>query len=471
MNALFRKQKSMFALFKTIGNYNLNSRFISYKGVNYTPLIMPKLSPTATESKVDEWLVKEGDFVEAGDSYCNVETDKASVSYDAIEGGFVAKIFESSEKVPINSLIGVLVENEEDVAPFKTFKMSDYKTDSQDGVEKTEGEKVTDEVEESVPTIEMPETTKNEAPETIKNEVTQKKSERVKATPFAVKLAEEHGVDLKEARGTGILGAITKDDVLKMVETRSGFAKTEKIEKSKKREEPLQDADFEDQPLSAMRETIAARLLESKTTIPHFDVSMKVCMDKILEHRKKLNEIEGIKISVNDLIIKASALALKKVPQVNCEWKRTFIRTYKNVDVSVAVSTEKGLLTPIIKNANYKGLSEISSEMKALALKARENKLKPSEFIGGTFTISNLGMFGVSSFSAIINPPQSAILAVSSPQEEVYLVQKDGSNEVKTRKMMTVNLACDHRTIDGAKAAEWLMEFKKLIENPLTMLL
>ncbi|MES1921376.1 hypothetical protein MHBO_002910 [Bonamia ostreae] len=357
-------KKKMFCL------RNFSARFASYKGVDYTPSIMPKLSPTATESKVEEWLVSEGDFIEPGDSYCNVETDKASVSHDAQEEGYIAKIFKSDEKVAINSIIGIQVENESDVAAFKDFALdehSDAPNQQETGTkEESKPEKTKDENELAIKV------------EDKKNVAQSEKPERILATPFAKKLAAQNDINLLKTNvaPSGLGGVFIEKDVRNLIKrpaAKSASSKTAIEDESQNL--------FTDVPLTAMRETIAKRLLESKQTIPHFNVEQTCNMERLITLRKKLNEIDGVKISINDFVLKASALALRKVPEVNSSWQHKFIRTYRYADVSVAVSTPTGLLTPIVKRTCCKGLDEISKEVRSLAAQAKEGSLKPAQFV------------------------------------------------------------------------------------------
>lgn len=302
---------------------------------------------------------------------------------------------------------------------------------------------------------------------------------RVFASPLAKKLAADKGIDLAQVSGSGPEGRITRKDIESFVPAKAAPAVAAAPTPAAAPSAPTPAAvpaapagTFTDIPISNIRKVIAQRLMQSKQTIPHYYLSLDVNMDQVLELRKELNEevkAQNIKLSVNDFIIKASALACLKVPECNSSWLDTVIRQNHVVDVSVAVSTASGLITPIVFNAHTKGLAAISSDVSALAAKARDGKLQPHEFQGGTFTISNLGMFGIKNFSAIINPPQACILAVGGSEKR--LMPADNEKGFDVASMMSVTLSCDHRVVDGAVGAQWLAEFRKFLEKPVTMLL
>lgn len=286
---------------------------------------------------------------------------------------------------------------------------------------------------------------------------------RIFASPLAKRLAAEQGISLAQVPGgSGPGGRIVAQDLASALAAPRAAAAAGGVATK-----------YEDISLSSMRQTIAKRLLQSKQTIPHYYLTVDIKMDAVFKLRAEFNKMmekEGTKISVNDFVIKATALAAKKVPAANSSWQETFIREYKSVDVSMAVSTPEGLITPIVFGAEKKGLAQISQETRSLAAKAREKKLQPHEFQGGTITVSNLGMFGVKNFSAIINPPQACILAVGST-EDALVPDEDSSTGYRTVKMMSVTLSCDHRVVDGAVGAQWLQHFKHLLESPHLMLL
>ena len=410
-------------------------------------LKMPALSPTMTEGTIVKWLKKEGEKVKAGETMFEVETDKATVGYEVQDDIYIAKILvqEGTTKIALGQPVAILVSKADRLAAFK-----DYSATS-----------------ENKP---APVTAKTPAPEEVKHQEPTK-HEQVQASndpsrkfisPLAKNLAKEHNIDYKNISGTGPNGRVIKDDILGAASSKGPSIVPPPEQK------PVEDrAGYKDVPHTSMRAVTASRLLESKQKIPHFYLSIDCRMDKLLSFRKLLNDIGEVKVSVNDLVIKASALALLKVPEVNSSWTDQAIRTYKNVDISIAVQTPKGLITPIIKNAHIKRIGEIAKEAKDLASLAKEGKLKPEQFIGGTFTISNLGMFGIKEFSAIINPPQAAILAVGASEGRVV----PSGDTFKVENFMSVTLSSDHRVVDGAIGANWLKTFKRYIEEPYTMLL
>jgi pyruvate dehydrogenase E2 component (dihydrolipoamide acetyltransferase) len=301
----------------------------------------------------------------------------------------------------------------------------------------------------------------------------------VLASPAARKLAAEKGIDLSQVKGTGLDGVIVRADIEEFQAPEPSKAAPSEpsaptAATAPGAAAPLESGDYTDIPHSQIRKITASRLLQSKQTIPHYYLSTDVRVDKLLELRAKLNKAQeasgGKKISLNDFVIKASALALKKVPAANSSWTEEYIRQYKNIDISVAVQTDNGLMVPVVKDADKKGLGTISENVKVLAEKARANKLSPAEFQGGTFTISNLGMYGIKQFCAIINPPQAAILAVGTTEKRV-LPPGPGEETYGNGTYMTVTLSCDHRIIDGAMGAEWMGAFKSYVEDPITMIL
>lgn len=400
-----------------------------------------------------KWHKEVGDEVAPGDILAEVETDKASVDFEMQEDGYVAKLLveEGAQDIALGELVAILVENEEDIAAFK-----DYTGEDDSGASDAPAEPAAP-AQTPEPAQAPPQPAATPAPTPVATPAQTSSGDRVIASPYARKLAGEDGIDLSSVQGTGPGGRIVAADL-------DGASQAQTLVSSA----PATEA-FEDIPLTQMRKVIASRLSESKDTIPHYYVSIESEVDNLLELRAKLNSHSETKISVNDFIIKASALASLKVPQTNSSWQGDFIRQYTNVDTSVAVSTDKGLITPIIRSANLKGLETISSEMKDLAGRARENKLKLDEFQGGTFSVSNLGMFGVSHFAAIVNPPQACILAVGGSQQRV--LPGEGENQYRTANVLTVTLSSDHRVVDGAEAAVWGQHFKKYIENPELMLL
>ncbi len=411
-------------------------------------ILMPALSPTMKEGNLAKWNKKEGDKIKAGDVIAEIETDKATMEVEAVDEGILGKILvkEGTENVAVNSAIALILEEGEDKKSLENYKTTTAKAE-------TKAEEPKAKAEEPKPT-----TPSTRAPE-------HSSTEKTKASPLAKRLAKEEGVSLAQITGTGPHGRIVKDDILNFA--KSGGSRTGMVRRNPQ--------EFYAVKNNNIRKVIAKRLLESKQNVPHFYLSCELNIDKLLELRATLNEAApkdenfnpSYKVSVNDLIIKACALALKKVPEANSSWTDDAVLIYNNIDISVAVAIDGGLITPIIKNADQKSIPAISGEMKQLAKKAKEGKLQPEEFQGGTFSISNLGMFGIDNFSAIVNPPQSCILAVGQGVEKAIV--KHG--KIVTAHMMNVSLSSDHRSVDGAVGAEYLKALRHFIENPILMLL
>lgn len=423
-------------------------------------ILMPALSPTMTEGTLAKWTKKEGDEIGPGDVIAEIETDKATMEVEAVEEGTLGKIIveEGTENVAVNKVIALLLEEGEDKKALDEWKPKE-EPKKEEKAEDTD----TDEKKEAKPAASgsgsvMMAAEPTKSPDLPTGVV--ERSGEVKASPLAKRLADEQGIALEKVKGTGPHGRIIKEDIENFLQYggQSGHVVRDAVPFSKNVN-------------NGMRKTIAKRLLEAKQTMPHFYLSVECEIDKLLDVRAQLNSAAGVnqetgkplyKISVNDLVIKASALALRDKPEANASWYDDAIVQYSNVDISVAVATEGGLITPIVKNADQKSLAQISAEMKSLAARARANKLQPEEYQGGGFSISNLGMYGIKTFSAIINPPQSCILAVGAGESK--LVMRNGQPTEVT--VMTVTLSVDHRSVDGALGAEWLQAFKKYIENP-----
>lgn len=438
-------------------------------GSSYPPhmkIALPALSPTMTMGTVQRWEKKVGEKLSEGDLLAEIETDKATIGFEVQEEGYLAKILvsEGTRDVPLGTPLCIIVEKESDIGAFK-------------GYVETGVVDVSTPPPAPTPTPVMA-PAPSATPAVAASPAAPRKG-RVFASPLAKKLAAEKGIDLAQVSGSGPDGRITRKDIESFVPPKVAPAAAAAPSPAAARAAPTPAAapaapvgTFTDIPISNIRKVIAQRLMQSKQTIPHYYLSVDVNMDQVLELRKELNEevkAQNIKLSVNDFIIKASALACLKVPECNSSWMDTVIRQNHVVDVSVAVSTASGLITPIVFNAHIKGLAAISSDVAALAAKAREGKLQPHEFQGGTFTISNLGMFGIKNFSAIINPPQACILAVGGSEKR--LMPADNEKGFDVSSMMSVTLSCDHRVVDGAVGAQWLAEFRKLLEKPITMLL
>ncbi|KAL2462448.1 Dihydrolipoyllysine-residue acetyltransferase component 2 of pyruvate dehydrogenase complex [Forsythia ovata] len=424
---------------------------------------MPSLSPTMTEGNIARWLKKEGDKVSPGEVLCEVETDKATVEMECMEEGYLAKILlgDGSSGIKVGEVIAITVEEEEDVAKFKDYKPSTSDAAPSPSVP-TAPTPPKEEIAEVPVSSPEPKVSKPSTPISAEN--------RIFASPLAKKLAEDHNVPLSNIKGTGPSGRIVKADIEDYLASRG-----KEVSQAPKFDTTAVAAlDYMDIPHSQIRKVTASRLLQSKQTIPHYYLTVDTLVDKLMELRSQLNSVQeasgGKRISVNDLVIKAAALALRKVPQCNSSWTNDYIRQYHNVNINVAVQTDNGLYVPVIRDVDKKGLSNIANEVKHLAQKAKENSLKPEDYEGGTFTVSNLGgPFGIKQFCAIINPPQSGILAVGSAEKRV--IPGTGPDQYTFASFMSVTLSCDHRVIDGAVGAEWLKAFKGYIENPESMLL
>jgi pyruvate dehydrogenase E2 component (dihydrolipoamide acetyltransferase) len=421
---------------------------IDTSGINASVITMPKMSDTMTEGIIASWLKQEGDAVSAGDILAEVETDKATMELEAYEDGVLLHIGpKEGDAVPVDGVIAVIGEKGAD---FKTL-IDAHQQSASSTSEAVAEEKVAEEV---------PETTFDPAP--VQSVVTSDSGGRIKASPLAKKLAKEKGYDLSKIKGSGENGRIVKKDIEQyqpVAETSAepGFTIPQVVGQEQ----------HEDIPLTQMRKTIARRLAESKFTAPHFYVTMEINMDKAIEARKSMNEMAPVKISFNDIVIKAVAAAIRQNPGVNISYLDDKIRKYRHIHIGVAVAVEEGLLVPVVRFADTKGLSQISTEVKELAKMATEKKLQPSHWEGNTFTISNLGMFGVEEFTAIINPPDACILAVGGIKTTA--VVKEGS--LVPGNVMKVTLSCDHRAVDGATAAAFLKTLKDILEDPVRILI
>ncbi len=440
-------------------------------------ILMPALSPTMTEGTLASWQKKEGDEVSAGDVIAEIETDKATMEVESIDEGIMGKILvpEGTEGVPVNEVIALLLEEGEDASSLASASSGT----APPATAASNGSAAASSGNGAAPAAPVA-----AAPAPAPAPVAASSGGRTLASPLARRLAGEAGLDLAQISGSGPNGRVVKADVL-AAKAGGGAAIAAPAPAAAPRPaaapvapgagpdaRQLADAyglPYTEAPNSNVRKVIARRLTEAKQTVPHFYLTVECEIDALLAARKQMNDSapEGVKLSVNDLVIKASALALKKVPAANASWTDSAILLYDRVDVAVAVATDGGLITPIIKDTNNKGLAEISAEMKDLAGRARIGKLKPEEFQGGTFSISNLGMFGIKEFSAIINPPQGAILAVGAGKQQA--VVHDGQLAVAT--VMGCTLSVDHRVVDGAVGAEFLAAFKTFIETPYSMML
>ncbi len=418
-------------------------------------ILMPALSPTMTEGTLSKWLKNEGDEIKAGEVIAEIETDKATMEVEAVDEGKLGRILVSSGTagVAVNTPIAVLLEDGEDASAIKLGEAANTNPP----------------VAPAAAVSSTPAT-----PSVAPAATSQAKGDRVFASPLARRVAEQKGIDLKSVQGTGPHGRIVKADV---ESSKAGAVAPKAAVSSSAPVSSGPDArqladmlgmEYEAIPNNNIKKVTARRLTEAKQVIPHFYLSVDCVLDNLLKARAEINNAAdgAFKLSVNDFIIKANAMALKAYPAANTSWTDDAVIQYKHADISVAVATPNGLITPIIKAAETKSLREISNEMKDLAKRAKEGKLKPTEFQGGSFSISNLGMFGVKNFQAIVNPPQSCIMAVGAGEERV--VVENGQMVVRT--VMTVTLSTDHRSVDGAVGAEFMQHFKRFIENPVLML-
>ena len=437
-------------------------------------ITMPALSPTMTEGKLAKWHVKEGDTVKAGQVLCEIETDKATMEVEAVDEGVIGKILiaEGTEGVAVNTPIAVLLEEGEDKSAIKDAAPAAAKPAAAPAAPAAPKPEAKPAEAAKAPAAAAPKPAAPAAPSSSPSSAPAAKpaaqsGERIFVSPLAKRMAEQAKLDLSRISGSGPHGRIVKADIDKAVA--SGGAKAQPPGVAAPRSAPV-PLSREDRlvPHSSVRKVIARRMSESKQTIPHFYLTLDCRIDALLEARRQLNGVsEKIRVSVNDLIIKAAAMTLRDYPDVNASWSDDGMVMHGAVDVSVAVATERGLITPIVRDADAKGLAAISSEMRDLAKRAREGKLRLDEFQGGSMTISNLGMYGIKDFAAIINPPQSCILAVGAGEERPIAVK----GQVVIANMMSVTLAVDHRAVDGALGAEWLRSFKAYVEKPATMLL
>lgn len=421
-----------------------------------TEILLPAPSADFEAGTIDSWHKSEGDWVEAGDILLDIETDKAVIEVEALHSGVLGKILYpgGAEDVAVNTVVGLLLNDGETADDLEVYASA-----------------ANDQAEESAPSVETASPLQSEQ----HLDETPLDGERIFTSPLARRIAAQSNVDLSTLTGRGPNGRILKADVelaVAELDKRPEPAQTPVTPGPAIADEEVQAQNYTAIPNNNMRKVIARRLSESKRDVPHFYLNVDCEIDTLLALRKEVNEQspegEGAyKVSVNDFVIKACALAMKDVPAVNASWTEEAVHQYHDVDISVAVATPGGLITPIVRNADRKGLATLSDEVKDLAVRARDGKLKPQEYQGGGFSISNLGMYGIKQFSAIVNPPQSCILAVGAGEQRP--VVKNG--ELAVAAVMSCTLSVDHRTVDGAVAAEFLQVVKRYIENPLSMLL
>ena len=422
-------------------------------------ILMPALSPTMEEGTLARWLVKEGDRISSGDLIAEIETDKATMEFEAVDEGIVGKLLvsEGSEGVKVNSPIAIILDDGEQLEASETTNLT------------VQEEPKTNSTEEAIVQVEQ-----------ISTNIAKTSSKRIFATPLAKRLAKEKGLNLESISGSGPHGRIVKNDILSLSvsspnKVQENFTSTKaQPAVNHGSNSPIEtlyaDREFKEIQLNGMRKTVASRLTEAKQNVPHFYLRKEIIIDELLIVRSRMNEHlakTNSKLSINDFIIKACALALQAVPAANSVWAGDKILQLKPSDIAIAVAVEDGLFTPVIRDAEAKSLSKLSKEMKELAEKARSKKLMPNEYQGGSFSISNLGMFGIDNFDAVINPPHGAILAVGASLKKP-IVNED--NTIAIASVMSLTLSVDHRVIDGALGAELMQNITKYLEDPVLMM-
>ena len=407
-------------------------------------ITMPKMSDTMTEGVIVRWTVKVGDTVKSGDIIAEVETDKATMDMEVYSKGTILHIMvQEGEAAAIDAPVAIVGAAGED---FQALLSGG----SAPKIANAAPETTATPVAESTPSSAPASTSNNTSPD----------DSRLKASPLARKIAEDKGIDLKAVAGSGENGRIVKRD-LENIQTPAS-ATTASVTSTA----VMGEESYTEVPVSQMRKTIAARLGESKFTAPHFYLTIEINMDNAVKAREQMNAISSVKISMNDIVVKAAASALRKHPNINSSWLGTKIRYNNHIHIGVAMAVEDGLLVPVVRFADHKSLSQISTEVKTYGAKAKEKKLQPQDWAGNTFTISNLGMFGIDEFTAIINPPDACILAVGTVKDSVGVV----NGEIKPVKTMKVTLSCDHRVVDGAMGAAFLQTLKDYLEEPVKLL-
>lgn len=413
---------------------------------------MPRMSDTMEEGVIVEWHKKVGDTVSPGDIMAEVETDKATMELESYQEGTILYIgVEKGDSIPVDGILAIIGEKGEDYKPLLDAE-KDKPADKEEEAPKEEAK------EEAAPAaVEEPEVTTSSTGD-----------DRLKVSPLARKMAEDKGIDLSLVEGSGDDGRIIKRDIenYKPVAATAPAASADKPAQVVELPKVVAEEGYTDVKVSQMRKTIAKRLGESKFSAPHFYLTIEIAMDRCMAARAAINEYAPVKISFNDIIIKAAAASLRKHPAINSSWLGDTIRTYDHIHIGVAVAIDEGLVVPVVRFADNKSLSHISTEVRQLAEKAKTKKIQPADMQGNTFSISNLGMFGIDEFTAIINPPDACILAVGGISQKLALV--DG--EVKETNVMKVTLSCDHRVVDGAKGSAFLQTFKQLLEDPVRIL-
>jgi len=423
-----------------------------------TKVIMPKLSPTMEEGQISRWLKKEGDKVSMGEPLAEIDTDKATMEMQALGNGVLRKILiGEGQSAPLGQLIAVIGEPDEDIAsvlseaPAQPQVQDQKEADRPPSAPNVAEQKETD-VPPPAPDVAQPQPQAKAAAATANGA-----SGRMIVSPLAARMAADAGIDLRSLQGSGPGGRIIKRDIEAVISKPKAAPAPSFVQQAGA-------SAYRDEPASQIRQTIAKRLVTSLGPVPHFFLTAEIEMDRAAEMRKGINALDpDLKISINDIIIKVAAAALIQHPQVNASYQEKVVRYYEHADVGVAVAIEDGLITPVVRAADQKSLSQIAAEVRELAERARSKRLKPEEYTGATFSVSNLGMFGIDEFTAVINPPEGAILAIGAMSAKP--VVRD--NEIVIRQMMRVTMSCDHRVIDGATGAKFLQTFKKILENPL----
>jgi pyruvate dehydrogenase E2 component (dihydrolipoamide acetyltransferase) len=441
-----------------------------------TQIVMPKLSPTMEEGQLSRWLKHEGDKVSMGEPLAEIDTDKATMEMQALSSGILRKILiNEGESAPLGQPIAIIGEPDEDISALLKEAHAPRPEP------KAAVEPATLPESDAAPAVERPVTSGRQEPpaptiSTVSGDG--KKSQqppapagRLLISPIAARMAAEKGVNLSSLRGSGPGGRIIKRDVEQAMAGKQATVKPfaprlRAVAPSRPsgKQVAYGPSSYRDEPLSEMRRTIARRLVTSLGPVPHFFLTTEIDMERAADMRRAMNEIDPeLKVSVNDIIIKVAAAALVQHPDVNASFQDKTIRYYEHADIGVAVATENGLITPVVRSADLKSLSEIAAEVRELAERARARKLKPEEYTGASFSVSNLGMFGIDEFTAVINPPEGAILAVGAMAPKPVAREK----EIVVRQTMRVTMSCDHRVVDGAIGAQFLQTFKKILENPL----
>ena len=426
-----------------------------------TQVVMPKLSPTMEEGQLSRWLKKEGDKVSMGEPLAEIDTDKATMEMQALSSGMLRKILiGEGESAPLGQPIAIIGEPDEDISSLLTSVESKPTPPAPPVEEQAPTEEKTAPAPKAVPATASADGKKSGEPP--------RNGGRQLISPIAARMAAEAGISMQSIQGSGPGGRIIKRDIEEAVAAKTSTAKGAPrlrpiVSAQHKPGAFYEPSAYRDEPLSQMRQTIARRLVTSLGPVPHFFLTSEIDMERAADLKSSLNELyPDIKLSINDIIIKVTAAALMQHPQVNASFQDKTIRLYEHADIGVAVATENGLITPVVRSADLKSLLEIASEVRELAARARVRKLKPEEYTGASFSVSNLGMFGIDEFTGVINPPEGAILAVGAMAPK----PKARDGQVVIRQTMRVTMSCDHRVIDGAVGAQFLQTFKQILENP-----